>query len=93
MGPYLLSSLFTPLLHFEFAIALRASSGSDRHPDCGARKLHARPGELAARRLEQRMTEWISRDGDWRGALFDRTRPLLLPLAADGAALIFEDEI
>ena len=37
-------------------------------------------GELAARRLEQRMTEWISRDGDWRGALFDRTRPLLLPL-------------
>ena len=50
-------------------------------------------GELAARRLEQRMTEWISRDGDWRGALFDRTRPLLLPLAADGAALIFEDEI
>ena len=50
-------------------------------------------GELAARRLEQRMTEWISRDGDWRGALFDRTRPLLLPLAADGAALIFEDEV
>ncbi len=50
-------------------------------------------GELAARRLEQRMTEWISRDGDWRGALFDRTRPLLLPLKADGAALIFEGEV
>ena len=50
-------------------------------------------GELAARRLEQRMTEWIARDGDWRGALFDRSRPLLLPLAATGAALLFEGEI
>ena len=50
-------------------------------------------GELAARRLEQRMTEWIARDGDWRGALFDRSRPLLLPLGATGAALLFEGEI
>lgn len=50
-------------------------------------------GELAARRLEQRMTEWILRDGDWRGALFDRTRPLLLPLGASGAALLFENEV
>ena len=50
-------------------------------------------GELAARRLEQRMTEWIARDGDWRGALFDRSRPLLLPLGAAGAALLFEGEI
>jgi two-component system, chemotaxis family, sensor kinase Cph1 len=50
-------------------------------------------GELAARRLEQRMIEWVSRDGDWRGALFDRSRPLLLPLAATGAALIFEGEV
>ncbi len=50
-------------------------------------------GELAARRLEQRMTEWIARDGDWRGALFDRSRPLLLPLGATGAALLFEGEV
>ena len=50
-------------------------------------------GELAARRLEQRMTEWIAREGDWRGALFDQSRPLLLPLAAGGAALLFEGEI
>ncbi len=50
-------------------------------------------GELAARRLEQRMAEWVSRDGDWRGALFDRSRPLLLPLGATGAALLFEGEI
>jgi two-component system, chemotaxis family, sensor kinase Cph1 len=50
-------------------------------------------GELAARRLEQRMVEWVSRDGDWRGALFDRSRPLLLPLGATGVALIFEGEV
>ena len=39
------------------------------------------------------MIEWVSRDGDWRGALFDRSRPLLLPLGATGAALIFEGEV
>ena len=50
-------------------------------------------GELAARRLEQRMTEWIAREGDWRGGLFDQSRPLLLPLAAGGAALLFEGEL
>ena len=50
-------------------------------------------GELAARRLEQRVTEWIAREGDWRNALFDRSRPLLLPLGATGAALLFEGEI
>ena len=50
-------------------------------------------GELSVRRLEARMVESISRDGDWRGALFDSGRPLLLPLAAEGAALLFEGEI
>lgn len=49
--------------------------------------------ELAARRLEQRMVETISRDGDWRGALFDGARSLLLPLGASGAALVFEGEV
>jgi light-regulated signal transduction histidine kinase (bacteriophytochrome)/heme oxygenase len=49
--------------------------------------------QLAARRLEQRMVENISHDGDWRGALFDSARSLLLPLAADGAALIYEGQI
>lgn len=50
-------------------------------------------GELAVRRLEQRMIESISREGDWRGALFDSARSLLLPLNATGAALLFEDQI
>ncbi|PPD44780.1 MAG: histidine kinase [Methylocystis sp.] len=46
--------------------------------------------ELSVRRLEQRMIESVSRDGDWRGALFDSARSLLLPLNASGAALLFE---
>ena len=50
-------------------------------------------GDVAARRLEQRMSEWIAREGDWRGALFDHNRPLLLPTGATGAALLFEGEV
>jgi PAS domain S-box-containing protein len=49
-------------------------------------------GELSVRRLEQRMIERISREGDWRGALFDGSRSLLTPLNASGAALLFEDQ-
>ena len=49
--------------------------------------------ELSVRRLEQRMVECISRDGDWRSALFDGARSLLLPLNATGAALLFEGQI
>lgn len=49
--------------------------------------------ELSVRRLEQRMVESISRDGDWRSALFDGARSLLLPLNASGAALLFEGQI
>jgi chemotaxis family two-component system sensor kinase Cph1 len=50
-------------------------------------------GELSVRRLEQRMVEIIWREGDWRGALFDRARSLLLPLNATGAALLYEGQI
>jgi two-component system, chemotaxis family, sensor kinase Cph1 len=49
--------------------------------------------ELAARRLEQKMVESLSRDGDWGGALLDGGRSLLLPLGASGAALVFEGRI
>ena len=49
-------------------------------------------GELSVRRLEQRMIERISREGDWRGALFDGARSLLTPLNATGAALLFEGQ-
>ena len=49
--------------------------------------------ELSVRRLEQRMIEAISRDGDWRSALFDSSQPLLQPLGASGAALLFEGQV
>ena len=49
--------------------------------------------EFAVRRLEQRMSRAISREGDWRGALFDRTGALLEPVGATGAALLFEGEV
>jgi light-regulated signal transduction histidine kinase (bacteriophytochrome) len=49
--------------------------------------------ELSVRRLEQRMIEAISREGDWRGALFDGTQALLQPVGAGGAALLFDGQI
>ncbi len=49
--------------------------------------------ELSVRRLEQRMIESISREGDWRGALFDGTQALLQPVGAGGAALLFDGQI
>jgi light-regulated signal transduction histidine kinase (bacteriophytochrome) len=49
--------------------------------------------ELAVRRLEQRMIEAIAREGDWRGALFDRSQALLQPMGATGAALLFDGQI
>jgi light-regulated signal transduction histidine kinase (bacteriophytochrome) len=49
--------------------------------------------ELSVRRLEQRMIEAVSREGDWRAALFDQPRTLLQPFEASGAALLFEGEI
>jgi two-component system, chemotaxis family, sensor kinase Cph1 len=49
--------------------------------------------ELVVRRLEQRLIEAVSRDGNWQTALFDGTQSLLQPLAASGAALLFEGQV
>jgi two-component system, chemotaxis family, sensor kinase Cph1 len=49
--------------------------------------------ELIVRRLEQRMIEAISRDGDWRSALFDGAQSLLQPVGASGAALLYEGQV
>jgi two-component system, chemotaxis family, sensor kinase Cph1 len=46
--------------------------------------------ELAVRRLEQKLIEAVSRDGDWQTALFDGAQSVLQPLGASGAALLFE---
>lgn len=43
--------------------------------------------EVAVRRLEQRMIESLSRQGDWERALFDNPQLLLAPLDASGSAI------
>ena len=49
--------------------------------------------ELSVRRLEQRMVEAISREGDWTSALFDDHRTLLQSVDAAGAALLCDGRI
>lgn len=49
--------------------------------------------ELSVRRLEQRMVEAISREGDWKVALFDGSKSVLQHVGATGAALLFENEV
>ena len=49
--------------------------------------------ELVARRLEQRMVEAVSREGDWRTALFTEGNSLLQAMNASGAALLYEGDI
>ena len=48
---------------------------------------------LMVRRLEQRLVEATSTEGDWRYALFRNPRTLLQPLDASGAALFCEGEV
>ena len=49
--------------------------------------------ELFCQRLEQRMIEAVSREGDWRAAIFDTSQSILQPLAASGCALIYEGQV
>lgn len=48
---------------------------------------------IQVRRLEQRLVEATSTEGDWRLALFRNPRTLLQPLDATGAALVHEGEL
>lgn len=48
---------------------------------------------LMVRRLEQRLVEATSTEGEWRYALFRNPRTLLQPLDATGAALFCEGEV
>lgn len=48
---------------------------------------------LMVRRLEQRLIEATSTEGDWRLALFRNPRTLLQPLEATGAALFHDGEV
>lgn len=49
--------------------------------------------ETSVRRLEQRLIEAISQDGDWRAALFDNSQAFLQPVGATGGALLFEGQV
>jgi chemotaxis family two-component system sensor kinase Cph1 len=49
--------------------------------------------ELSVRRLEERMIDAIARDGDWKAGLFASPQPLLQPLNATGAALLYDKQI
>lgn len=49
--------------------------------------------ELSVRRLEERMIEAMAREGDWKTGLFATPQPLLQPLNATGAALLYENQI
>lgn len=49
--------------------------------------------EIFVQRLEQRMIEAVSREGDWRAAIFDSSQSILQPLGAGGGALIYEGQI
>lgn len=49
--------------------------------------------EIFVQRLEQRMIEAISREGDWRAAIFDSSQSILQPLGASGGALLYEGHI
>ncbi|MEJ2503461.1 MAG: GAF domain-containing protein, partial [Gemmatimonadota bacterium] len=49
--------------------------------------------EVAVRRIEHRMIQATSADGDFRRALFDDPRTLLRPMNATGAALVYQGEI
>ncbi len=48
---------------------------------------------IQVRRLEQRLVEATSIEGDWRLALFRQPQPLLQPLEASGAVLFHEGEV
>jgi chemotaxis family two-component system sensor kinase Cph1 len=50
-------------------------------------------GAIQVRRLEQRLVEATSTEGDWRLALFRNPRNLLQPLEATGAALFHDGEL
>lgn len=48
--------------------------------------------ELSVRRIEQRIIDSITGEGDWRTSLFDGSNSLLTPLGASGAVLLFEGQ-
>jgi light-regulated signal transduction histidine kinase (bacteriophytochrome) len=81
------------LVHYEVRAACELLAESVATRIAALESFTQAQAELSVRRLEQRMVEVISRDGDWRTALFDTSRSLLHPLDATGAALLLEGEV
>ncbi len=80
-------------LHFEFRAVCELLAEAAATRIAALESFVEGQAELAVRRLEQRMIEAISRDGDWRTALFDGSQSLLQPLGATGAALLYDGQV
>ena len=80
-------------VHFELRAVCEVLAEAAATRIAGLESFAQAQAELSVRRLEQRMIEAITREGDWRAALFDSPRTLLQPLAASGAALLFEGTV
>ncbi len=80
-------------LHFEFRAVCELLAEAIATRIAALESFVEGQAELAVRRLEQRMIEAISRDGDWRNALFDGAQSLLQPLSATGAALLYDGQV
>ncbi len=80
-----------------------ALRGARRRPTCWPRSISTRIAAIEnyahaqvaiqVRRLEQRLVEATSTEGDWRLALFRNPRTVLQPLEATGAALFHDGEL
>ncbi|MFO1057948.1 MAG: GAF domain-containing protein [Dongiaceae bacterium] len=80
-------------VHFEVRAACELLAESVATRIAALESFAQSQSELSVRRLEQRMVEAISREGDWRAALFDTPQALLQPLAATGAALLLDGQV
>jgi light-regulated signal transduction histidine kinase (bacteriophytochrome) len=80
-------------VHFEVRAACELLAESVATRIAALESFAQAQSELSARRLEQRMVEAISREGDWRAALFNSPQALLQPLGATGAALLLDGQV
>ena len=81
------------LVHYEVRAACEVLAEAVATRIAALESFATAQAELSVRRIEQRMVEVISRDGDWRRALFDGAQSLLDPVDATGAALLFEGDV
>ena len=49
--------------------------------------------DLSVKRVEQRLVDAVSREGDWRASFIDSANSLLQPVNASGVALLYEGQV